>query len=713
MTDLQNSQSWYKVSDLKPNIRNHITVKRQEYRQQTWYIFTDKSNGKHHRFNQLSYQLIGLINGKNSLQTIWEIMQERYDDKAPTKNDIIKLIGQLYASDIIQCKISPDNVELFERYQKHKSSHWKNALKNPLSLRFTIFDPNNFLDHLLPISKLIFTKSSFILWLAIMFAAIVLAAGHWSGLSENISDRVLTTNNLLLIALLYPIIKIIHELGHALATKVWGGEVHEIGIMFLALIPNPYVNTSSAWSFDQKHQRIIVSAAGMMFELLVASFALFFWLAVEPGLARAVAFNIMIISSVTTLIFNLNPLLKFDGYYILSDLINIPNLTQRSNKYISYLIQRYLFGLKNTPSQVTSKGESNWFLFYGITAFFYRIFILAVITIFIASKFFIVGILLATWIFITQIIAPISKQVNYLFRSPSLGNKRQRAITVSTSIICSLIILIFFVPVPTTTIAQGIIRLPEKSEIRIESTGFVKQVLVTDGAFVEVGTPLIESFDPLLLANEKIILAKLKELDLKIASLKKHDRLKSEITKDKYISVKAKLDRILDQKNKLIVLSKNKGVFIRIDRQDITNRFLQKGEVIGYVINSSKMTARIIIPQNDMDKIKSVEVKLANKISETIHAKIIRESPIISSRLPSAALGTQGGGPFVTDPQDPDGLQTLSPILEVDVELESMTSEIDKYIGGRIYAKFNHEKKPMAQHWYRSLRQLFLSQFDV
>ena len=226
-------------------------------------------------------------------------------------------------------------------------------------------------------------------------------------LTENVSDRVLSPRNLFLLALLYPLIKLLHELGHALSTKVWGGEVHEMGVMLLVLMPIPYVDASAASAFRSRRRRVLVGAGGIVVELFLAALAMFAWLNMEPGILRAAAYNIMLIGGVSTVLFNGNPLLRYDGYYILADLIEIPNLGQRSTRYLGYLLQRYLLGIATVESPVTAPGEKGWFLAYGPVAFCYRIAVLVGLVLLVSSRFFIVGILIGIWGAISLLLVPV------------------------------------------------------------------------------------------------------------------------------------------------------------------------------------------------------------------------------------------------------------------------------------------------------------------
>ena len=259
----------------------------------------------------------------------------------------------------------------------------------------------------------------------------VLAASHWTDLTENIADRVLAPQNLLLLWFVYPVVKVFHELGHAYAVRKWGGEVHDIGIMLLVFTPVPYVDASAASGFRDKRHRMVVGAIGIAVELFLGSLALFVWLNVEPGVVSAIAYNVMLISGVSTLLFNGNPLLRFDGYYVFSDAIEVPNLGARSNRYLGYLFQRYVLRIKDAISPADTRGERSWMMAYGIASFVYRVFIMFVIIMFIAGKFFFVGVLLAIWAIATQVFMPIGKSVSFLFTNPALGRQRGRSVVTT------------------------------------------------------------------------------------------------------------------------------------------------------------------------------------------------------------------------------------------------------------------------------------------
>ncbi len=301
-----------------------------------------------------------------------------------------------------------------ERSEKADRRRLIQRLRSPLAVRVPLFDPDRLLGVTLPLVRPLFGASGFVAWLALVLTGLVLAVLHWPELTSDVTDRVLATENVALIMCVYPVVKSFHELGHAYATKVWGGEVHEVGVMLLVFIPVLYVDASASAAFRQKHRRIIVGAAGIMVEMALAAVALIVWVHAAPGLGRTVAFNVILIGGVSTLLFNGNPLLRFDGYYIFSDLIGIPNLATRGNAYVFYLIQKHLFKIDGLDNPVTGPGEPKWLACYSVLSFIYRLAVSVGIALFLSAKMLVVGVVMALWAVGAIAMVPLLKGVDSL-----------------------------------------------------------------------------------------------------------------------------------------------------------------------------------------------------------------------------------------------------------------------------------------------------------
>jgi putative peptide zinc metalloprotease protein len=460
---------------------------------------------------------------------------------------------------------------------------------------------------------------------------------------------------------------------------------------------------------------MLVGAVGIMAELFMGAIALFVWLSVEPGAARTVAYNVMLICGVSTLLFNGNPLLRFDGYYVLADAIEIPNLGSRSNRYLGYLVQRYLFGSKTARSPADTSGERPWMFFYGIAAFLYRIFILGVIIVSIGSRFFAIGVLLALWAIATQIAVPVGKGLKFMLAGPRLGDNRRRTLVASASA-AAVLLLLFALPFPLWTRTQGVVWPPEQSQLRAGADGFIGEVVAADGEFVAPGAPLIVSVDPLLTARVEVLQSQTRELERQLIQAATLDQVQVAIFREQLAATMADLERSQEQLEALTLRSPRAGVFIVPRREDLPGRFSRKGQLLAYVVDpTDHLTVRAVVSQDDIgllrERMRHVDVLPNEWGARTFRAEVRRTVPGGTQQLPTAALGTAGGGPFAIDPREPDGRQTLARVFELELQLPEGAPA--RFLGNRVHVRFDHGYEPLGLQLYRSLRQLLLRQFNV
>jgi putative peptide zinc metalloprotease protein len=714
MTGSLYSSSWYRVAGLKPRLRSHVEIHRHKYRGELWYILEDHATGRLQRFTPAAYLLIGLMNGQRTIQEIWEVGRARLGEDAPTQEEMIRLLSQLHAVDVMQCDVPPDTAELLKRFEKRQSRTWLQNVRNPMAMRFSLFDPERFLTRFRFLAAPFFGWFGALLWVGVVGTGVFYAGVHWSELTENITDRVLAPQNLVLLWLTFPFVKAFHEFGHAFAVKVLGGEVHEMGIMFLVLTPTPYLDASASSAFRNKWERMLVGAAGMAVELFIAAIALFLWIDAQPGPMRAILYNVIFIAGVSSLLFNGNPLLRYDAYYMLVDLLEIPNLGPRGLRYIGYLMQKYLFGLPDVEPPLSAPGERTWFIIYSIASYAYRILIYFSIVFFIAGKFFIAGVLLAGWAIITMFILPAGKGLKFLFSSPKLHKKRSRALFATALVLAAIAALVAFLPVPLSTRAEGVIWIPEQSYIRAGTEGFIETLKAAPGSRVKPGDQLIQCYDPFLPAQIRVEESQLRELQVQYDTQILSDRVKAQITKDEMKHVEGQLARSRERFSELAICSLAGGTFLSPMAQDLPGRFVKRGELLGYVLDRATITARVVVSQEDVDfvrqKTRGVKIRLPEKIGEAVPVAIKREVPAATDQLPSRTLGQQGGGEIPIDPRDNQGIKAFQTVFMFDVELPE---ERLYPIGGRVYVRFDHGWEPVIWRWYRSVRQLFLKRFNV
>ena len=715
MANSLRSSSWYRVAQLKPALRPHVKIHRHNFRGQRWYVIRDRASGRHHRFSPEAQLVISLMDGRRSVEEIWAIACERLGDDHLPQDEVIRLLAQLHQADILQGDSSPDLQEMSARADKQRRRKLLQSFMNPLAMRLPLVDPDRFLTLTLPLARPFLSWVGTLVFLPILAAAIVLAAMNWPALTENIADRVLATESLLLLAVTYPFIKALHELGHGYAAKVGGGEVHEMGVMFLVFMPVPYVDATAVSSFPSKWQRALVGSAGMLVEALLAALALFLWLNLEPGLLKAFAFNVMLIGGVSTLLFNGNPLLRFDGYYVLADLIEIPNLGPRSNRYIGYLVQRHLFGVAEAVSPVTAPGEAGWFLFYGIAAFCYRIFITTTIILFVASEYLVVGVILGIWAGLMIFVWPLAKSLIFLASSPVLRTQRPRALLVTGMLAVLFWAAVSLVPVPFGTVSEGVVWADEEALVYAGADGVVAEVLVPSDAVVVRGQPLLRLSDPLLPAQVRVVQAELAELRLRYEALSVLDLAEARVVAERIKHAEAELGLNLARAEQMTLRSPAYGRFLLSTPQDLKGAFLRKGDSIGYVSDLDDPLIRVVVPQSAIDLVRertgAVAVRFAERFAEVLPAEVIREIPFVTDQLPSPALATQGGGQLAVDPSDPNGATALELLYQLDVKVAAPVAAAG--VGSRVFVRFDHGASPLAYQLYRRVRQVFLRRFSL
>ena len=709
------SSSWYRVARLRPKLRDHARIRRHRYRGRIWYVLDDRLSSRVHRLSPSAYIFVALMDGRRTVDDLWSNVVRQNGESAPTQDEIVHLLAQLHASDLLQSDISPDSLEVFDRFVTQKRTRLKQMLLNPMSLRLPIFDPDPFLERTLPLVRPLLGWFGGLLWFAVVIPALVLAAGRWSELSENVTDRLLATENLLLLSLVFPVVKLLHELGHGYATKVFGGAVHEFGIMLIMGMPTPYVDASSSSGFRNKSRRALVGAAGMIVEVFVAALALHVWRIAEPGAVRTLCFNVITVAGVSTLIFNGNPLMRYDGYYILIDVLEIPNLASRSAQLWRAMVDKYAFRVADARIPAGAPGELKWLVSYAPAAFMYRMSVQFGIALFLAGRFFFIGVFLASWTVVTGVLIPVFNSLKYVATSRTLQKHRARAVGLTAGLAAAAVIMLAIFPFPLHTVSEGVVWLPDNAILRAGTDGFVRRLLVPPDTIVRAGDALIETQEPQLEANVETLTWRVEELQSALDAARFRDRPGAEVAAIDLASAKSELARQDERARHLVARSEADGTFVLAKSEDMPGRFFRQGEVLGYVTPASSNIVRVVVPQDDIELVRNslrgVSVKLSGRVWETNSARLVREVPAASSELPSKALSTAGGGSFAVDPGDRESRKTLQRYFQFDIELPPEAAAIA--FGSRVYVRFEHESEPLGFQLFRRLRQLFLARLNV
>lgn len=713
---MENTDSqWQQLAALKPQLRNHVRIHRHVYLRQVWYVAQDAISGRFHRFTPSARYLLGLMNGARTVDEIHAQGIEFLCDVAPSREEVLRLMTMLTQTDLVLFDHAPDHAALNERARTQAKLKQLSYWRNPLALRLRLWDPDRFLTATLPLVRPLFSRAALLAWAMLIAFGLVQAAANWSELTANGVDQLLSLENLVLIALLFPFIKSIHELAHGYATKVFGGEVHEFGVMFLVFFPIPYVDATSANGFREKRKRIVTGAVGMMAELVIAVACLMLWLAVEPGIVRTLAFNAMLIAGVSTLFFNGNPLLKFDAYYILMDALEIPNLASRSQRYLGYLVRRYAFGT-DVQSPANATCERRWFVFYAIGSFCYRMFMLTFIAIMVSRDYLFVGVLLALWVLYFAVLAPAARLLWQGLTAPELSVHRVRGVALIVALLVTIIGLPLAVPVPYGTVAEGVVWVPEESWVRAAEDGYIDKFFVEQNAEVAAGQILVRMSDATAATRLAVAQARYDEVNARLrAAVATNRSLLAQVQAELSIAAE-KLADTEERVANLVVRTMSHGKFLSAENlDDLQGRFVRRGTPIGYILDDDIPTIRVIVAAEDVDLVRNatngIAVRFADDFGTQRTGKILRQIPLGARDLPSTALGLEGGGEIAVALNEETGRVTVKPWFQFDVGLDAPIESVN--LGMRAYVRFDHDNEPLALRMFREIRQTFLRQLDM
>jgi putative peptide zinc metalloprotease protein len=659
---------------------------------------------------------VSLLDGTKTIEEVYQLVLSRLGEDAPSELEVLQLLWRLHAADLLKGDVAGRTDDIVARAEFMDRQRWIMQLRSPLAVRIALLDPSRLLDAMAVLARAIFSVPAFIIWLLVIFAGLSQVALNWSELTNNFSDRILSYDNLLLVWFVFPIVKIFHEFGHGLALQRWQCRSHEMGIMFLVFMPVPYIDASSSAILSRPSQRAMVGAAGLYVELFIASLAALLWAYLEPGMVRAVCFNVMLIAGASAVLFNGNPLLKFDAYYILSDVLEIPNLGQRSSQWWLYHIQRSILGIKSAQNPIEAEGERFWFFLYAPLSLTYRLFLMSAISIFVAKKAFFLGTALAVLAIFNTILMPLWRGVRFLFVSPKLRNRRFKALVSTSAVLGGLFAILFFVPVPHRTIAQGVVWYSDGAELRPVSGGVVAHFDAQSGEIIGAGELIAQLSDPETEAEIYSLSARLAALEAQYRRELVTDRQQARLTSEEVFYIRERLDVAEKRVAGLMFESPVTGRLVIPRQRDLDQGWIGRGMPIGHVVGSERMIVIAAIPQTEMefvtDPLDTVSVRFASNISAVFSGVVTRISPQATDELPSALLSTEGGGPFSIRPNARQelGLRSIDRIFILEVSLESSVSPI---FGERAYILLDHGLAPLSVQIRSKLRQLFLREFEV
>ena len=708
------SESWHRVAQQRIRLRPSVSVHKQYFRGELWYVAHDIYGDQYFRFRPEAWDFIARLDGTKTVEAIWEDRVGQNNNKAPGQDEVIQMLSQLYTGNLIISDVPADVVQLFERFKKRKAREWKARIFGIFFLRLSLIDPDNFLNRTLPVVRPFLSVVGALLWLTVFVYSMIVVFSNWDQISSQ-SAGVFDPSNLPLLYLSFAFAKLLHEMGHAYAVKCFGGEVHRMGLTLLVFTPVPFVDATAAWAFRERWKRVWVGSAGMISELFLAGLAVFVWMNTGPGLVNGIAYNLMIVASVSTLLFNLNPLLRFDGYYILSDMTDSPNLQPRSVQQWYYWIERYAFGSKLARSPSTSLSDSIWLGLFGISSWVYRIFITFTIILFVADKFFGLGFLAAVLTIIGFIIVPLYKGISYLLTGPRIEQVRTRAWLVTGGFLAALVVLLGIIPFPNHFRAPGVVKLGNSKYLITESAGTVTH-LPANSRSIKAGQLLLQMENPELELEILNLRAELAHIEAMLRKSMTYAPVDIAPLVEQRRSVLVKLQDLEKRQAALSMKAPVDGRLILFGEHQFDDRWLSRGTVIGELLSGDVWEFLAVVSQEDASKLfdegtTGLEIRFRGSSSRVFTPERVLLVPGEQSFLPSAALGWPAGGSVRIDESDSSGLRAYEPYFLVVGYLPKDTEGL--WHGRTGVGRFDVPAEPLLFQGIQRLRQLLQRRFQL
>ncbi len=704
------SGSWHRVAGLRPSLVPGLRIVRQPVREQVWHVLVEPASGRQLRLNPAAYALVASFDGNISVEQIWQrqLLQQRED--APTQDEVLRLLAQLFRGGMIRFDAAPHLSLLFAR-REQEGQQRRRGMMNPLMMRLPLANPGRLLDALAPVGALLFRRTTLALWTVAVLLALLAAGTHFGELQADAARLFATPSSYLVAWLCYPLLKLLHELGHGLAVRRHGGQVHECGVSLMLLTPAPYVDASAANAFAGAAQRLVVSAAGILVEVALACFALAVWLAVSPGLVRDTALVVTLICSLSTVLFNANPLMRFDGYYALCDALQLPNLAQRSQAWWGRWWRERIGAPQGGPPPVLAQGEAKWLALYAPAAAVYRVVLLVTMVFWIGSQSWLLG-----WLAALGLEGWLARQAWRWASGEAAGGDplaRQRSLRIAGAVAGVALVLLLVVPAPQQVVAPGIVWPPEQAQLRAGAAGFVDRLALAQGAPAQAGQSLVLLEDPVLVASQERIASERGGLLSQQYAALLTEPVRAQALAEDLDRNAAELARVEEQLAQLEVKAQVPGEVVWTRPQDLPGSYVKRGALLGHVLTGGAAHVRIALLEGDWlrtrGRVRSLEVRLADQPARSYAGRLAQAAPGASMELPAPALGDRFGGTIPVDPADASGVRARVPVFLLDAEVPALRATS---IGGRAWVKLQLPPQPLAWQWLTQLQQLFLKQFN-
>lgn len=566
----------------------------------TWLIF-DPFPNRYYQIDTETYEVLSLWSEHKSIEDLRRAVATRYD-RDVSQEAIRQLARFLEQSDLVV------EAEGGWRTYAHRAAQSKHGwllwlVHNYLFVRIPLLRPDSFLKATLPFASFFFTRT----WLAIVAilttVGLYLTSRQWDAFISTF-EHFFSAEGIAYYAVTLCLVKALHELGHAYVAVRFGCRVPTMGIAMLVMMPMLYTDVTDAWKLQSRRQRLLIDAGGIIVELMVAGIATFLWAFLPEGPARSAAFLVATTSWIMSLALNLSPLMRFDGYFILADLVGIPNLQHRANALGRWKLRELLFGLGETIPEMLPARTVAWMIAYAWLIWIYRLVVFTGIALIVYHMFFkVLGLILFAVEIVWFIGKPVAAELNEWWkRRAAVRMQRRSAITAAVSFACLLLVI---VPWSGRVTIPAVIEPAEFARLFPMTPGQITALRMRPGQQVAAGDVLVETTSPKLLYEFEQTKTRLALLlarqDRRISDTK--DRLASLSLEQEIEKQQKRRDGLAKEIEQLKIRAPISGVVAELPPEIHEGRWLGRNDEIGVIVSSKGYVARGYLHQSDLGRL--------------------------------------------------------------------------------------------------------------
>ncbi len=635
---------------IRVRLRADVRCALQESQGKPYYQLEDPLNSRFYRLGIREWKLARQLDGERILRDILASMKDS-EDALSTKEAVmlIRWLTQVQLATIEGDTSHP----IFEAAAKAKRA---GQVVNPLFLRVPLFNPDALLTRALPWLVWTLTPGAFVAWCVFCLFALSRVLMHWDRFASSFSN-ILAPNNWLFLFLAWVLLKVVHEFYHGLICKKYGGAVPRCGLVFIMFSPIAFVDVTSSWRFRSKWPRIYTAAGGMYVEFFVASVAALIWVETDRPVIAQLCQNIIIMASVSAVLFNANFLMRFDGYYILTDLIEIQNLYTTGQQFIRSLSRRYLLGLPVTKPLGDTKRD--WLIrIYAFASLAWRwIFYLGIILA-AAVMFRGAGIVLAVLAVVLWLCIPAIKFIKFLCYGNDKEQPDRRRFFIITGTTTLVVLVILQLPWPGGVSAVGVVDFEPLAIHRVDSPGFVKAIHVRSGERVKPGQLLATLQNPETMLELAEIELSIEESRVRSRILHRDDDVVNyQVETKKRESLARQREELAQKVENLTIYASTEGRVIGRDLDTLVGQYLSTGTTVMAIGDEHKKHVELSVAQKDVDFFlrqlhTSPTVRIRGRSGVIREASLDRVNPRATRTLSHPALAAPNGGPLAVRAQD-------------------------------------------------------------